>query len=270
MQVISLSSGSHGNACLVQTVHGAFLVDAGLPMRTLLARCAMVGTQPADIRGIVLTHEHGDHTTSVAPLMRRLNIPLLTMPATHASLQLPTHASFIPLASDATVECHGVIFRACPVSHDAVAPLAVCINDGINSVAIATDLGQWDEELVCFMQAAALIVIEANHDRERLRLSRYDAQLKLRIASKTGHLDNLQAGAFLAEVARDGRVRDAWLAHLSQEANSADLAVKSVHNVLAMKKRQRAYRSITALPHHRLLVWGDAQQTTQQSFWHDD
>ncbi len=239
-------------------------------MRTLLARCALVGTQPTDIRGIVLTHEHGDHTTSVAPLIRRLNIPLLTMPATRASLQLPSQATYIPLAYDAAVDCHSVTFRACPVSHDAVAPLAVCIHDGIHSVAIATDLGEWDDTLVRFMQPASLIVIEANHDRERLRLSRYDAQLKLRIASKTGHLDNLQAGAFLAEVARDGHVRDAWLAHLSQEANGADLAVKSVQNILAMKKRQHAYRSITALPHHRLAVWGEAQQTTQQSLWHDD
>lgn len=270
MQVVSLSSGSHGNACLVQTAHGAFLVDAGLPMRTLLARCALVGTQPADIRGIVLTHEHGDHTTSVAALMRRLNIPLLTMPATRASLELPAQANYTPLAYDAAVVCDGVTFHASPVSHDAVAPIAICINDGANSVAIATDLGEWNDDLVRFMRPASLIVIEANHDRERLRLSRYDAQLKLRIASKTGHLDNLQAGAFLAEVARDGRVRDAWLAHLSKEANGADLAVKSVTNVLAMKKLPRAYRLITALPHHRLAVWGAAQRTIQQSLWHDD
>ncbi|MEY2845332.1 MAG: hypothetical protein RL076_878 [Chloroflexota bacterium] len=81
---------------------------------------------------------------------------------------------------------------------------------------------------------------------------------------------NMQAGAFLAELARDGKQRDAWLAHLSKEANSAELATRTVRNVLAMHQRVSAYRSIQAMPAHTHLVWGPAHQGKQQRLWHDD
>lgn len=270
MQVVSLSSGSHGNATLIQSADGALLVDAGLPLKTLLARCAVVGTTAPQLRGVVLTHEHGDHTTSIATLTRKLQIPLYTMPATRAAIAATHVTSFIPLQYGVPVDDTLFTIHVCPVSHDAVAPIAVCVDDGVHRVAVATDLGEWDDTLVHFMQAADLVIIEANHDRERLRLSRYDAQLKLRIASKTGHLDNMQAGAFLAELARDGKQRDAWLAHLSKEANSAELATRTVRNVLAMHQRVNAYRSIQAMPAHTHLVWGPAHQGKQQRLWHDD
>lgn len=270
MQVVSLSSGSHGNALLVQTTTGSLLIDAGLPLKTILSRCASVGTHAADIRGVVLTHEHGDHTTSVGSLARKLRIPVYTMPATMASVTFPNDVVYTPLQLEQSVSCAIGTIDAWPVSHDAVAPVALRLTIGDVVIAIATDLGSWDSALATFLQPAELIVIEANHDRERLRLSRYDAQLKLRIASQTGHLDNFQAGALLSEIARDGRPRDAWLAHLSQEANSPELAVRSVQTVLAMHKRVRAYRTITALPRHAQVVWGPAQRTMQQKLWHDD
>lgn len=270
MQVVSLSSGSHGNACVVQTPHGALVVDAGLPLKTLLARCMSMGTRPEDICGVVLTHEHGDHTTSVVSLARRLRVPIYTMPQTAACLTLPDGVEWVALQPGEKVVCAHIGIEAWPVSHDAVAPIAVRIQSNHHIVAIATDLGEWDHALADFLRPADLVVIEANHDRERLRLSRYDAQLKLRIASKTGHLDNMQAGALLSEIARDGRMRDAWLAHLSQEANSPALAVRSVTNVLALQQRTHTYRSIQALPRHTQLVWGPIQRTTQQTLWGED
>jgi hypothetical protein len=113
-------------------------------------------------------------------------------------------------------------------------------------------------------------VVEANHDRERLRLSRYDAQLKLRIASNTGHLDNMQAGTLLAEIARDGKHRDAWLAHLSKEANSADLAERTVRTVLGMHHRIQHYRSITAMPAQHTSGMGLSNKVDKQRLWIDD
>lgn len=270
MQVISLSSGSHGNACLIQFTDGALLIDAGLPLKTLLTRCAMVGTTEGQLRGVVLTHEHGDHTTCLGTLMRKLRIPLYTMPATSAVLQPAPQHTFVPLQHGIPIDCGACTVTAWPVSHDAAAPIAVRVHDGMHSVAVATDLGTWDQPLVAFMQTADLVVVEANHDRERLRLSRYDAQLKLRIASNTGHLDNMQAGTLLAEIARDGKHRDAWLAHLSKEANSADLAERTVRTVLGMHQCIQYYRSITAMPAHTHLVWGPAQQSRQQRLWIDD
>jgi phosphoribosyl 1,2-cyclic phosphodiesterase len=89
----------------------------------------------------------------------------------------------------------------------------------------------------------------------------------MRIASKTGHLDNVQAGSFLAALAADGRRRTAWLAHLSQEANTATVAKRSVHAVLRYHAVTEHYHDIVALPRHQTVVWGEAQRSIQLDLW---
>jgi len=267
MQVMSLASGSTGNACLIQTPVGALLVDAGLPQKTILARCARFGTLPAHFVGIIVTHEHGDHTTSVVALAKRYRIPIYTMAATAQKINIPTTVVVHHLDEQHPTDIAGITIRAMAVSHDAVAPIAVQICYEQIIVAIATDLGEWQPALVPFLQAAQLIVIEANHDRERLRLASYDHSLKLRIASPTGHLDNIQTGALLAQVAQDKYPRDVWLAHLSREANSPELAVRSIQTVLHMHACQQYFRTITPLPPYDCVAWGPAQRTFQKTLW---
>ncbi|NBU64520.1 MAG: MBL fold metallo-hydrolase [Chloroflexia bacterium] len=267
MQVVSLASGSKGNACLVQTAVGALLVDAGIPQKTLLTRCARFGTRPEHIIGIIITHEHGDHTTCAVALAKRYGIPIYTMADTAQKINIPATVVVKHLDYQHPTNIAGITIRTMAVSHDAVAPIAVQICFDRITAAIATDLGEWQTLLVPFLQAAQLIVIEANHDRERLRLSSYEPTLKLRIASATGHLDNIQTATLLAQVAQDKQPRDVWLAHLSREANSPAIAIRSIHTVLDMHACQQYFRSITPLPPHDCVAWGPAQRTTQQTLW---
>lgn len=267
MQVVSLASGSKGNASLVQTSAGALLVDAGIPQKTLLARCARFGTIPEHIVGIIVTHEHGDHTTSVVALAKRYQIPIYTMAATAQQIKIPTSVTVHYLDYQQSTIIAGISVCAMAVRHDAVAPIAVQISHDQITVAIATDLGEWQPPLVSFLQAAQLIVIEANHDREQLRLSNYDQALKLRIASPTGHLDNMQTGALLAQVYQDKQPRDIWLAHLSREANSPAIALRSIKTVLDIHACQQYVRTITPLPAHDCVAWGTAQRAIQKTLW---
>jgi glyoxylase-like metal-dependent hydrolase (beta-lactamase superfamily II) len=54
---------------------GITLVDAGLPFRAartrLLAGLRAIGADPADVRRVVITHAHPDHTGGLAELVRR-------------------------------------------------------------------------------------------------------------------------------------------------------------------------------------------------------
>ena len=101
--------------------------------------------------------------------------------------------------------------------------------------------------------SADLVVLEANHDRERLRLAPYDWSVKQRIYSPLGHLDNMEAGALLARLGADGRRRTAWLAHLSEHANSPQIAANIVSSVLALA--EVACIDIHALPRRAALIW---------------
>lgn len=267
MQVYAFASGSSGNAMVIQTIHGCILIDAGIPQRTLLHQLAQVGITPDMLRGIVVTHEHGDHTTSVVSLAKKYHLPLIGSAGTFAALSIPSTLTAVVVAPQQPLEFAGVQITAVSVKHDAAEPIAVNIRQADIAVTVATDLGSWDESLVAACAHSQLVVIEANHERERLYASRYDQSLKLRIASPIGHLDNIQAGEFLANVLRDNIPRDIWLAHLSHEANTPHLAVRSIQTVLNMRRCSTTVRSMTALPRHGTVAWGPPQRSHQHTLW---
>jgi len=82
VRVISLGSGSSGNALLVQSGETSVLVDAGFPARLLAGRLRSLGVAPASLSAILLTHEHGDHSCGALSLACQHGIPLLSDPRT--------------------------------------------------------------------------------------------------------------------------------------------------------------------------------------------
>lgn len=269
MQVASLASGSSGNATLIQLTTGGLLIDAGISQRRVIQRITQLGTVPDQLHGIVVTHEHSDHITSVVAIAKRYNLPILASHGTLNALSVPPSITTIPLIANQPYHIADVQITPIPVSHDAAEPMAIKVQHHTSTAVIATDLGVWDDTLVTACSDADLVVIEANHERERLHMSSYAPHLKLRIASPRGHLDNVQAGLFLAQIAQNKRRRSAWLAHLSHEANTSDLAVRSVKSVLQMHQSTQYYNAITPLPRDQHVVWGPEQRSSQSSLWDD-
>jgi phosphoribosyl 1,2-cyclic phosphodiesterase len=90
MRVVSLGSGSSGNALLVEAgPHGRtkLLVDAGLGFRTFSTRLQSVGVSPSQLQGVLVTHEHSDHVQTIPTLSRRYHIPAIADPRTLSALQ---------------------------------------------------------------------------------------------------------------------------------------------------------------------------------------
>ena len=83
MRVVSLGSGSSGNALFVEAGpqgRTKLLVDAGLTGRVLTDRLHKVHVSPSELQGVLLTHEHSDHTSGVPTLMKRYSIPVIADP----------------------------------------------------------------------------------------------------------------------------------------------------------------------------------------------
>lgn len=76
-----------------------------------------------------------------------------------------------------------------------------------------------------------IVVLEANHDVEMLKMGSYPYHLKRRILSEVGHLSNVAAGEFAVELAKKG-TKTILLGHLSRENNFPDLAYETVKGVL--------------------------------------
>jgi len=254
IRVTSLASGSSGNALLIQTDGAALLIDCGLPQRVIERHLGHAGLRPADLTAILLTHEHGDHVLSAGPLARRYGIPIVANAATAAALGgALSGVERLNLAVAGTIALGPFDVRSFAIPHDAAAPVGYCIQADGWCVGVAIDLGSWDDGVLDSLRAADLVVLEANHDRERLRLAPHDWAVKQRIYSRLGHLDNMEAGALLARLGADGRRRTAWLAHLSERANSPQIATRIVSTVLSMA--QVACIDIHALPRRAALTW---------------
>lgn len=69
-----LASGSHGNASVVEDAETgrALLIDCGISKKAFLQRCSEVGFDPLRIEGVLVTHEHTDHTKGLGVVLRGL------------------------------------------------------------------------------------------------------------------------------------------------------------------------------------------------------
>lgn len=263
MRVVSLGSGSSGNAMLVCHDATTVLVDDGFAPRTLIARLREAGVAPEEISAILLTHEHSDHCSGARAFARRYGIPLIADPRTLNALcaQPDRHAPGAPpperveLPVGHTLTWGTLEVMSFPVSHDAIAPCGYVLASAAWRVLIATDTGMAPPAMLEAMRAANLLIIEANHDYDRLVNGPYPQYLKSRILSPTGHLSNEQTGRALTSVLDDGP-RWLWLAHLSRTNNTPDIARAHIREAL----RQLGLRHIQpqSLPHGSGPTWDSA------------
>src|SRR5258708_37066945 len=74
--VTILGSGSAGNCALVETPQTRLLIDNGLSARQIVLRLAQCGVNPLEIDGVLLTHEHGDHTGALEVWCKQFSTPI--------------------------------------------------------------------------------------------------------------------------------------------------------------------------------------------------
>jgi phosphoribosyl 1,2-cyclic phosphodiesterase len=224
----SLGSGSDGNALLISTASGTtrttVMLDCGFGLRETERRLARLGMGAADLTGIVVTHEHGDHVSGVFKFARRHGIPVWLSFGTYQAVRK---------------DCTGVTFHLCrdgdqlpigdlelspyTVPHDAREPIQYVASNGKVKLGVLTDAGQSTPHLVHVLGGCDALMLECNHDREMLANSSYPPSLKQRIGGAYGHLSNDASSEILAALDQSCLKRVVG-AHLSRQNNTAALA----------------------------------------------
>lgn len=236
MRVTVLGSGSAGNATLVEAREVSVLVDAGFSGRGLARRLRLVGVEPAALDGIVITHEHGDHTRGMGVLARRFDIPIWLTETTRAACEklLRGTEALRPYTATRPFEIGPLRFEPFLTAHDAADPVAVTVLDvdAGHKLGIATDLGRPTTAVRHALSGCHVLVLEANHDEDMLWRGPYPWSVKQRIASSHGHLSNRAAARFAADLCHAELVA-VVLAHLSEHCNDPALAQTTVGEALA-------------------------------------
>lgn len=235
MEIVSLRSGSRGNAALVFTEKTKILVDCGISGKTVESALRSIDVTPAELNGIVITHEHNDHVSGVGVMMRRYNIPVWANEETwHAmSGQVGAYKDGLQRIFDfrQEFEIGDIGVRPFSIPHDAANPVGYSFIKGKEKVSVATDIGELKKDLFEAIKKSNTVLLEANHDVNMLEIGRYPIQLKRRIRGKYGHLSNDDAGKAAEFLVKLG-TENILLGHLSEENNYPDLAFKTVELAL--------------------------------------
>src|SRR6266702_7950629 len=429
MRVTSLASGSSGNALLVEAGPGRrtrLLVDAGLSGNILIERLRKAGTHPAQLQGVLVTHEHSDHIIGLPVLTKRYAIPVITAPDTLAAIEqslayelgeeseqgdhkgsplpwtdrLPKvlyseggedgelgedkqgdqgelgedkpsplpwtgFARSAKVAEDKLYTCppdrvpllwtgfaslgdtpnintqniqdeaeimsmeqasgngvqHGawlgqdqqylsprqdatfmhelhlkynkpwgetisymdtlamplqpgsrcqigdIEVISFPVSHDALAPCGYLLSAGGCRACIVIDSGEVTPIMLEMMIHADLLIIEANHDRQRLLSGPYPYIVKQRILSNLGHLSNDQTAEALLHTWRPDSIRWVWLSHLSLVNNTPAIARDIVRSRIEFAQANPAQIHLTTLPPGIGGTWDSTQLWESRMLW---
>ena len=90
----SFSSGSSGNCYYLGTSQWGVLIDAGISARTIQKNLREMGLDYANIRGVLITHDHADHIRAVGTLGERRSKKTGSM-ASKKFLVCATYSDFI-------------------------------------------------------------------------------------------------------------------------------------------------------------------------------
>lgn len=240
LRFASLASGSGGNALVVEARDAGsatcVLIDCGLNLRDTERRLARLGLEPSAIRGILVTHEHGDHAGRV-----------FDFAAAHGVTVHLTYGSLIALEAEGKViagvklsiitsrepfAVGDVEARPFTVPHDAREPVQFVLSDGAARLGVLTDIGVGTPHVVEMLSGLDALVLECNYDRDMLWNGGYPRWLKERIAGPFGHLDNEDSARLLAALDRS-RLKHLIGAHLSQQNNKPELARRALARALA-------------------------------------
>jgi phosphoribosyl 1,2-cyclic phosphodiesterase len=87
MKLTSIASGSSGNCIFVGSDQTNLLVDAGISAKRIEQGLKELQVNPANLDGILITHEHIDHIGGLGVLMRRYKLPVFATVGTIDSMR---------------------------------------------------------------------------------------------------------------------------------------------------------------------------------------
>lgn len=234
-KIVPLFSSSRGNAYYISGNNSAILVDAGRNCKQIELALAANGLSMDNVGAVFVTHEHSDHISALKVLLKKYRLPLFATPGTLAQLaqgdKIYPGTVCTPILDQ--IAFGDFLIGRVQTSHDAAESCGFRITtpDG-RRCSIVTDTGYLTDDAIDAISHSHLAVVESNHDISMLKNGMYPYPLKQRILSDKGHLSNISCAQALPGFVDIGLTR-IILAHLSQENNSAAVAMREAVRALA-------------------------------------
>lgn len=239
LNITVLGSGSEGNATLISLGDFGILIDNGFSKKELFRRLEISGVSPNIIKALIITHEHRDHIAGARIVADGLDIDTYANSFTSNEMKKvdclgKKHKAFVT-GSVFVIEN----FKIAPfrISHDAIESVGFVVESKGIKIGYAMDVGIMDMLTKTRLKGCDVIMLESNHDKKMLMESNRPFQLKRRILSRVGHLDNTEAIGAFSELITE-KTKKIMLGHISSDCNT-----HSIVEELAIGKLRSLTRS---------------------------
>ena len=240
MKVCLLTSGSIGNAVVIEHEKESILIDCGISFKKLDELISQTGLIITKVKHILVTHEHSDHIKGVGVASRRLGLRVWATERTADAIyekgilkDNDPNINYVEKYKEYKIS--GFNITPFPLSHDARDPVGYLIERDGNKVVYLTDTGYVSRDVMEVIKGANLYIMELNHNVEMLHMCYRPWHLKQRILSDYGHLSN-EDGAYVLSKVMSHKTNHVFLSHISQEANLPDLALMTMKEVLKERR----------------------------------
>jgi len=229
MKITILGSGSEGNSTLIEINNLKILIDVGFSYKQLKNKLASLNIDPKEIKHLLITHEHSDHTKGLNIFLNKVKPNLyIKNELREVLIECRDYDKTTLINEEFFIE--NVFVRVLPLSHDAVNPVGYLIEED-ESLVYITDTGYIHKRILNLIENKNYYIIESNHDTEMLINGPYPLYLQKRILSDKGHISNDFCGTYLSKIIGE-KTKKITLAHLSKTNNSPDIALNTVTRIL--------------------------------------
>lgn len=220
-----IASGSKGNATLVKHHNTLILIDLGITLVRLNEALHSLNMELKDIDAAIFTHEHSDHLNGLKSISPKKMYALKgTLPSSLSNV-VNEYEPFI---------IGEIKITPFPTSHDANNPCGYILEADNEKLVYMTDTGVFIESTLPYVSNPDYLIIESNHDIQIEMRTNRSFRLKQRILSEVGHLCNEDSAFATLEIIGD-KTKEIVLAHLSEEANTPEVALDAYKKVFNYK-----------------------------------
>lgn len=237
MKVSVLSSGSKGNSVLIKTDNTKILIDLGVTKSYVEEKLEELEVDPNEIKAILITHTHVDHIQGLKVFLKKYHPKLYVNKVILSLLHEYIEDFDYELYETPNFNIDDIEVTVIKTSHDVKGSVGFIIKNENKSLVYITDTGYINNKYFNVLSNHNLYIMESNHDIKMLMNGTYPFHLKQRIISDKGHLSNEDASFYLSEFIGNN-TNTIILAHLSDDNNTYDAALKTLTDVLDSKNKK--------------------------------
>lgn len=224
MKIEVIASGSSGNCYKVSNENTTLLIECGIPYKKIQQA---LNFKVTDIDGVLVSHEHGDHSKACKDLIKA-GVDLYMTAGTKEALKLDSHRvkTFKQFSMYEDFEIGSFKIKPFKTIHDAKEPVGFVIYDTLAKEELVFIT---DTQYSIYNFSPTYFMLEINYDKEKIN-ENPGLNDNLRERIKKNHM-SLETAIDLLEKCNLSRLKKIYVMHLSDANSDAEFIKKRLQEL---------------------------------------